>query len=102
MASTRYQRLCHAVMRVIATVTSIAMWLSLSNADAIAQTDHQRMTDERLDAVDARVFAVGMLDTNLASSRDAAAAALTGSQKEFSDYVNAGRVEAQNRTCATF
>lgn len=68
MASTRYQRLCRVIMRVIAAVTSIAMWLSLSNADAIAQTDHQRMTDERLNAVDARVFAVGMLDTNLASS----------------------------------
>ena len=97
MASTRYQRLYRVIMRVIAAVTSIAMWLSLSNADAIAQTDHQRMTDERLNAVDARVFAVGMLDTNLASSRDAAAAALTGSQKEFSDYVNTGRVEAQKQ-----
>lgn len=75
----------------------MAVWMSLSQAEAVAQTDRQRLTDERLAGVDARLFAADMLDSSLPSSRAAAEAALTGTDTDFKNYVETGRVEAQQQ-----
>lgn len=96
-SQTHIRRLRLLVLRAIAVILSIAMWLTVSQADALALSDQQNVTDERLNEIDARVFAIDMLDTDLPSSKHAAETALTGTETDFSDYVETGRVEAQQQ-----
>lgn len=70
---------------------------STSQADAIAQDDAQRLSEEITASAEARSFAVSMLDSAFPASRQAAVDALNGSERNWSHYVDTGREIAQQQ-----
>ncbi|MDK4331232.1 HNH endonuclease [Corynebacterium accolens] len=83
------------MVRIVCVLLAVILGTTFSSANAIAQTDSLRVSEQALQEQDARDFAVSMLDTSFESSRQAAITALSGSEHEWSAYVNGGREEAQ-------
>ncbi|WP_165164534.1 HNH endonuclease [Corynebacterium qintianiae] len=74
-----------------------AIVASTSQADAIAQDEAQRLSEEITASAEARSFAVSMLDSAFPASREAAVDALNGSERNWSNYVDTGREIAQQQ-----
>lgn len=93
---------------ILSTLLAIALIAESSSALAVAQGEQNQQVQEDADAeaaeqlditdtADARQFAVDMLESNFPASRDAAAAALAGSEDDFKAYKDGGRETAQNQ-----
>ena len=93
---------------ILSTVLAIAMIAESSSALAVAQAEQNQQVQQEAEAeereqlditdtADARQFAVDMLESNFPASRDAAAAALAGSEDDFKAYRDGGRQTAQNQ-----
>ena len=83
--------------RMVAAMLAGVIVTSGSRADAIAQEVSQRLAEEITASAEARSFAVSMLDSPFASSRQAAVDALGGSAKQWDDYVTTNRDAAQQQ-----
>lgn len=93
---------------ILSTLLAIALIVESSSALAVAQGEQNQQVQEEAEAeaaeqlditdtADARQFAVDMLESNFPASRDAAAAALAGSEDDFKAYKDGGRETAQNQ-----
>ena len=66
------------MVRIVCVLLAVVLATTFSSANAIAQTDSLRVSEQALQEQDARDFAVSMLDTSFESSRQAAITALSG------------------------
>ncbi|MCJ7857456.1 hypothetical protein [Corynebacterium kalidii] len=93
---------------ILSTVVALALIAESSSALAVAQGEQNQQVQQEAeeqaaeqlditDTADARQFAVDMLESNFPASRDAAAAALAGSEADFEAYKDGGLETAQNQ-----
>lgn len=85
------------LLRVVAAMLAAVMWVSTSDAAAIAQAQQIQREIQLAEQADARQFAIEMLDAGLPASQAAAAYALGGSEQEFREYAESGMELAQHQ-----